>query len=411
MLGGPPSDQGHRVTAGWFVRVCLWTGLMTTGVFAVRPMISYRAIELQATTGQIGLIAAAFGLVSFLLAIPIGRWIDRVGEVPFLVGGSVTMAGVGFWLIAADSLWVLFAAQALLGAGQIVGLVALQSLVANGSSGELRDGMFGMFAVTGSLGQVIGPALGGWVASMPGGSLQRVFLVSGAVMIVMTVVAATLRYWPAPNLDRDPDAASAPMALFSAIGRIIRIRSMPQAMLSGMTVLAVIDLLVAYLPVYGEANGIPVATVGILLSIRAASSTMSRLAMVVLIRRFGRKHVFIGSLLLPAVAMFALPVIPHVPTLMVLMAFAGFGLGLGQPMSASWVAGTAPADVRATALGVRLTGNRLAQAAMPALAGGIGGAAGISAIFLVMGAMLGGSAAFVVTADFDDTSGRRTRAP
>lgn len=177
---------------------------------------------------------------------------------------------------------------------------------------------------------------------------------------------------------------------------------MPQAMLSGMTVLAVIDLLIAYLPVYGEANGIPVATVGLLLSIRAASSTLSRLVMVVLIRRFGRRNVFIGSLLLPAVAMFALPFVPHVPTLVVLMVFAGFGLGLGQPMSTSWVAGAAPSDVRATALGVRLTGNRLTQAVMPALAGGIGGAAGVSAIFLVMGAMLSGSAAFIVTADFED---------
>ncbi|MEX0953265.1 MAG: MFS transporter [Nitriliruptoraceae bacterium] len=384
---------------------------MTTGLFAIRPMISYRAIELQATTAQIGLIAAAFGLVSFALAIPVGRWIDRVGEVPFFVGGSVIMAGVGFWLIDADTLWALFVAQALLGAGQIIGLIALQSLVANGSSGELRDGMFGMFAVTGSLGTAIGPALGGWIASMPGGSLQQVFLVSGLVMIVMTVVAVTLQYWPAPNLDRTNDAPSAPMAMFSVVGRIMRIRSMPQAMLSGMTVLAVIDLLVAYLPVYGEANGLPVATVGVLLSVRAATSTLSRLAMVVLVRRFGRRHVFIGSLLLPAVAMFALPMLPHVPTLMVLMAFAGFGLGLGQPMSASWVAGTAPSDLRATALGVRLSGNRLAQAILPALAGGIGGAAGISAVFLGMGALLSGSAAFVLTADFDDTPGRRTRAP
>ncbi len=390
------------MTAGWFVRICLWMALMTTGVFAVRPMISYRAIELQATTAQIGFIAAAFGLVSLFIAIPVGRWIDRVGPVPFLILGSVVMAGVGFWLITADSLWVLFVAQALLGSGQICGMIGVQILVANSGAPEDRDALFGMFAVAGSIGQIIGPALGGWIASMAGGTVQRVFLVSALVMVALTVTAVTYLRWPAPERSRPRTDPSRPEAVLRAIGSILRIRSMPQAMLSGLTVLAVIDLVVAYLPVYGEANGIPVATVGILLATRAAFSSLSRLAMVVLIRRFGRKRVFIGSLLLPAVAMFALPVLPHVPTLMVLMALAGFGLGLGQPMSASWVAGAAPVALRGTAMGVRLTGNRAGQALIPVLAGGIGGVAGINAIFLALGFMLSASAAAIVTADFED---------
>ncbi|MEX2328213.1 MAG: MFS transporter [Nitriliruptoraceae bacterium] len=391
------------MTASWFVRICLWMALMTTGLFAVRPMVSYRAIELQATTAQIGFIAAAFGLVSLFIAIPVGRWVDRVGPVPFLVFGSVVMAGSGFWLITADSLWILFASQALLGSGQICGMIGVQVLVANSGAPGERDALFGMFAVAGSVGQIIGPALGGWVASMAGGSVQRAFLVSALVMVVLVLTALTYLRWPAPERSRADPNPSRPEAILRAIGSIMRIRSMPQAMLSGMTVLAVIDLLVAYLPVYGEANGLSVATVGVLLAVRAATSTLSRLAMVVLIRRFGRRHVFIGSLLLPAVAMFALPVLPHVPILMVLMALAGFGLGLGQPMSASWVAGAAPVPLRGTAMGVRLTGNRAGQALIPILAGGIGGVAGISAIFLALGVMLSASAAAIVTTEFADT--------
>jgi len=51
-----------------------------------------------------------------------------------------------------------------------------------------------------------------------------------------------------------------------------------------------------------------------------------------------------------------------------------------------------PEHARATALGVRLTGNRLGQVAAPAAAGAIAGSAGAGSVFWLMSAMLVASA-------------------
>ena len=74
------------------------------------------------------------------------------------------------------------------------------------------------------------------------------------------------------------------------------------------------------------------------------------------------------------------------------------GTGLGQPMTISWVAARSPRSERATALGIRITGNRASLLIIPPLLGAIAGAAGVAAIFVVLaGALLGGSAVAAAT--------------
>lgn len=391
------------MTSSWFIRACLSIFLLATSLFSIRPMVTYRALELGATTAQIGLLAASYGVLSFLLAIPTGRWIDRIGETRFIMAGAMLMTAMSFWLVAAGHIISLGIAQAVLGAGQIFGLVALQALVANcGPPGD-RDARFGLFSVMASMGQVVGPGLAGFVASAAGGSARQVFLVSGFLLLGAVASGVSLHRWPPPQNARSGiEVGTRAEATVPALGKVLKIRSMPQAMVASVTVLVTIDLLVAYLPAYGEANGIAVATVGILLSVRAAASVLSRLAMVMLINAFGRRNVFMLSLLLPAVALVLVPVLPSIGALYVLMAVAGFGLGLGQPLSVSWVAGSAPVEFRAMALGVRLTGNRLGQVVLPAAIGALGGATSVTAIFFALGAMLGGSSGIVLTAQFED---------
>jgi MFS family permease len=121
--------------------------LVASSLFGVRPMITYRALELGATTAQLGLLVASFGLLSFFVAIPAGRWSDRFGEGRFLIGGVLLMAVMSMVLFLASSLLVLAVAQAVLGAAHIVVLVAVQRLVAGSGSALEREGRFGVFSV------------------------------------------------------------------------------------------------------------------------------------------------------------------------------------------------------------------------------------------------------------------------
>ncbi len=67
-------------------------------------------------------------------------------------------------------------------------------------------------------------------------------------------------------------------------------------------------------------------------------------------------------------------------------------MGFGQPLSMTLVVQRVPEQARATALAVRLTGNRIGQVATPAAAGVIAGSAGAGSVFWLLSAMLVGSA-------------------
>lgn len=387
-----------------FIALLAATLVLQTAVYALRPMVSYQAIAFGANNWELGVVAAAYATLSLVVAVPIGRWVDRWGEPIFIVVGAVTTTGVALALLMIDSLVALILSQAALGFGHIAAVVGSQSLTANLGAADRRDHRFGAFTVIVSLGQLVGPALGGIIAgsqtiSLP--ALHRVYWVVAATSLLGVLVAVWLLSTALPGRRSAAGGRPATTGTLDALGKVLRIHGMPHAMIASLTVLTTIDLITVYLPAYGETHGMSIKTVGLLLSVRAAASMASRIGMVSLIRAFGRKRLLIASISAPAL-MIALLTFPlTVPVLLGVMVIAGLGLGLGQPVTLSWVADRAPDNLRGTALGVRLSGNRLGQVALPLIVGGIAGTAGLGAVWLSLSVLLAGSAVTVRAASFD----------
>lgn len=403
---GPHRPPAIRAAgAQWFAILLLIAILMLTTVNAVRPMASYRAIALGATPFEIGLLPAAFAALSLVIAVPAGRWIDRIGEPPFLALGTTLMVGSVVVMIATESIMALVAAQAMLGLGHIINIIAAQSMIANRTPAAARDGRYGMYSVAASVGQLIGPALAGAVAgafaSTTDGTVATtpVFVAAALAGIPAIIMAAALVVGT-PGRRAIPEDARGRGFIPSAT-EVLRMPTMIPAILVSVAVILTIDLLIAYLPLYGETRGLSVTLVGALLSIRAASSLASRLAMGRLIEAVGRGRLLVGSAALAALGLAALPLVDAPWALVGVMILVGLGLGFGQPMTISWVASRAPAPLRATALGMRLTGNRLGQLTVPAVVGLAAGVAGVSIVFWSMAALLLASAAVVMRTPFD----------
>ena len=89
---------------GWFARILLVTVLMQTAVYAVRPMVSYKAIAVRAGSFDLGVIAAAFAVLPLLVAVPIGRWVDRWAEPRFIVIGAAVISGSCLSLLKINSI-------------------------------------------------------------------------------------------------------------------------------------------------------------------------------------------------------------------------------------------------------------------------------------------------------------------
>jgi MFS family permease len=380
----------------WFVLSLLVTTMLAMVQNMYRPMVSYRALELGATNPQIGYLLAAYGVTSLIVAAPAGQWVDRIGELPFIIGSAAVMAvGLGV-LVRAQTLIAVGATQALIGMSHVVILLALQTFIANRSGMLDRDARFGMFALVTSIGQVIGPIVAGFLATAS--STTTVFAWSAGATLGIVATASLLRGTPDTagtnrRVDRRGSSLSATRML-----EVLRIPSMPQAMVASLTVLAAIDLITAYLPVYAESRGISVTTVGILLGIRGAAGGLSRIMLVALLKRWSRKSILISSLGLPGIVVILLPLFSGVVPLAIILSVAGFGLGLGQPMSLAWVTSVAPPTSRGTAIGLRLTGNRAGQTVIPAAVGLIS-ATGVGAVFVATAVLLLAGAAVMFTAE------------
>lgn len=391
---------------GWQTRALTVALLSMTGNQAARPMVTYRALELGAGAAELGVVAASFALLSTVLATPLGRWIDRLGEPLFLVLGTGVLTGSAVLLSLSGNLAGLVAAQALLGLGQVASLIGLQTLMANAGDPRKRDGRFGVLTVVASLAQMIGPTVTG-NAYGAGVALDRIFLWTAVPLFVGVAVSASLMSHPPERRARAASATAPQEPLLRSVRTVMAQPGVPHAMLASLTVLASIDLLIAYLPAWGEANGIAPGTIGTLLGVRAAAGLASRVLMLRMLRVMTRRVLLTGSMLLPAITLAALPLSPDVTVLMLLLAVAGFGLGLGQPLSLAMVADEVAPSMRGTAMGVRITGNRFAQFVVPMAAGLLAGATGLGAIFVASGGLLGLSTVAVMRAP----SGRPPGAP
>lgn len=179
---------------------------------------------------------------------------------------------------------------------------------------------------------------------------------------------------------------------------MIGIPGMAPAVFSSVAVLTSMDLVAAYLPVLAEAQGLTVLVVTLLIAVRTGASVCSRAVLPLLLRRVHRARLLVSATLCSGIPMAVLPFAHHPALMGVLLAIAGFFWGIGQPLTMSWVVGLVTQGNRASALGLRLTGNRIGQFVVPLGASTAAGVAGVGSVFLVNGALLLTSAMVTWTA-------------
>jgi hypothetical protein len=73
----------------------------------------------------------------------------------------------------------------------------------------------------------------------------------------------------------------------------------------------------------------------------------------------------------------------------------GFGLGIASTLTFSEVVLLAPLQARATALSLRLTGNRIGQLFVPFLASLVAQTTGIGGVMMILGATLAASGIYL----------------
>ncbi|MBP2366491.1 MFS transporter [Pseudonocardia parietis] len=395
----------------WFPCLVLATLLSHAVLSGVRTLVSYRALALGGDALAVGLITAAFALLPLVVALQIGRAVDRGrGVLALRLGLGLTVVAV-FVAAVSPSLAVLTVASAVLGLGHMLHTVACQSLIPLWSPPATVDNRFGHLTLGVSLGQLLGFPVAGLVATLTNqGSDAGQIATTPALLVMgaMAAVAVPLAFGFVPasraRVSR-ADAAGAQQSTRAILGTC----GMKPAIYSSLTVLTGMDLLMAYLPVLGQEMGLGVGTVTALLTARTVTSVIARAAMPVLVRVAGRRWLLLSATLASGIPMALLPLTDDIALLTAAMLVVGFFWGLGQPLTMSWVTLVADRRNRAAALSVRLAGNRIGQVVVPLAAGGLAGlTGGVGAIFHASGLLLLSSAActLVATRNLPDRPGR-----
>jgi len=369
-----------------FVTLMVHCVVVHAVVSLARVTITYRTIELGLSIVWLGAIATGFSLVPIFAAVGLGRFIDRGHDcmAARIGAGFMVLACVGLWLWP-DSAVQLFVWSVILGIGQLFSMAAQQVIAVRCAGPRTREWVFGNFMVAIGVGQGLGPAvlsLFGGPAALPPTHVLFTFALGGAILAQLIAFALQ----PAPRVKAKPGADTR-----VPLEKLLRTPGMFAALWASVITVTAFELLVIYLPLLGTERSIDTRDIGLLLAVRSLITILSRTFYVRLIEMFGRVQLMLICLLTGAAA-FALMALPT-PLAVTYAAVGaiGFGLGFSATLTFSEVVLIAPHDARATALSLRITGNRIGQVLLPFLGSFLATVAGAGGVLIVTGVMLAAS--------------------
>ncbi len=347
---------------------------------AARVTTSLYALSLQASEFTVGTLIALFAVFPMLLAVPMGRVIDRSGVRRPLMAGCV-IASLGVALAAAvKAIAVLYVAAILIGTGFMAIFIGAQHAVGTLAAPGQKAAGFSKLSVGFSISAFLGPLVAGF--TIDHASHAAAFLACGAFTLLAFFVASgsALRELPVQSAGQHPRQGS--------WLQLLRDRELRGVYFVGILLAAAWDLFSFVTPIRGTQLGFSATTIGLILASFSAATFVVRLAMPGIVRRFHEWQVLAGALCAAALCYALLPFMQQ-PLPMAAAAFAlGLALGSGQPNVLALLHMGAPPGRGAEAIAIRAGMGNLSAVSLPLAFGAAGATLGLFAVFWGLGAIV-----------------------
>ena len=332
----------------WITRLFFSSAITQGAIYVIRPMMTYRALELDASSATIGLIAAVYALLPVLLALTFGKLVGRIGEGKFVIAGTFFIGVSAAILLYAQSIALLAVGAALSGLAHLACMVGGQTMVALKSPTEKYEDHFGKYTFSASLGQMLGP-IGATLVAGSTGVLPR----STSAAFALALILAAIAMVPVISWRNNPPTVYARLedsGTFMAARKLLKKPGIFAAVYTSLAISSTADILVVFLPLYGKENQFSALSIGIIISIRAATSMASRFFLGFLSRRFTTRQLLISTNLISIVGCAAMAFAPNPIILGVIVFFTGFSLGVGQPLTMTMISQLTMPEERALAV-------------------------------------------------------------
>jgi DHA1 family tetracycline resistance protein-like MFS transporter len=319
------------------------------GFGIVMPFLTLQAREaFHVDAGTAALLGACYSAMQFLFMPLWGRLSDRVGRRPVMLTSiafsALTMAGLAVALAWSDSILWLFVARALSG-GATANIGTASAYIADITKPEDRVKGMGMIGMAFGLGFLLGPGIGGLLATYPvnGRHGPIACFVAAGLSVINLVWALTSLPESLPKDRRTPRGQARPISLLrvEAIRELLARSGIASASLTNfLIILAFSGLEITYAMYAADAFGLGHQQVGLLF---VYMGLIGALVQGGFVRRVSGKiretSLTLAGVLLMLVGFVGFVVAPRLglPALLVVSGFIACGNGLTQPSISAYI--------------------------------------------------------------------------
>jgi predicted MFS family arabinose efflux permease len=359
--------------------------LIHAGFGGAKVALPLHALSLGVDAFSVGVIMALWALCPMLIALSVGRLVDRIGpRVPMLVGtiGVVGALLVPYFFPGVTSLYV----QALVvGTAFQFFFVPTQGITGALGGPEDRARNYSLLAVGFSIASFLGPLIAGFSIDYLG--YQTAYL----TLAVCPAIAVVLLWFKGGMLPKAAVAAGGDQKKSSSFA-LLRNAKLRNAIIASGLISVGWDLYLFFFPIYGHSIGLSASAIGVIISMFAAAVFAIRVALPALARKWSEFQILLRAIGFAGAALLLFPLFQN-PFLLAAASFVlGLGCGVGQPMSMSLIYSLSPPGRASEGAGLRVTFNHFTHLVVPLAFGGIGTAFGFAPVFFSCSALLlGGS--------------------
>jgi len=351
-----------------FLFICLATGCFYLSFYFILPVMPLYVASLGGTSSQIGLIIGLFAAMAMLMRPPSGWLIDSRGTRPILLIGMAVFFLASLGYIAVHTVEPILALRLFHGIGMGLFPTAATVVIAELAPPTRRGEAMGWFGITNSIGLVVGPVLGPWIAAQFG--FPVLFLlaagVAGLGFACIFLVPAGPRPMRASRPPRPGDFFSRAAVLPSFILLLLYI---PYGMV------------VAFIPLVAKMRGLE--NPGLFYMVFAVAMLLVRAKAGEISDRRGRATVILPGMILTGVSFLVLGVTSGPAGMLTGAAILGLGFGSAQPALMAFTTDRVAPEERGKAMGTFYTAWELGIASGAAGAGWLLNVTGFETLFLV----------------------------